>query len=362
MRTRFFAPPSSATFAATTSMSTLFSSTRFSSTDGSTKSAWLSKRRILVTGANGQIGSEIIGRLREKYGRNQVLATDVFEPWGLRTAAPFRLLNAVDRSAIEKVVCAEDIGTILHLAAIMSVKGEERPHLCMELGIDACQHMFEVARLHNCRLYIPSSIAAFSPESGRDIQSDEVHQDPRTIYGITKVFNEKIGTYYNKKWGTDFRSLRYPGIISAATQPGGGTTDYAVWMYHYALQKRTYTCPVAADEKLPMMYMPDCLDATMTILEAPQESLHKCVYNVSAISLCPRMVEESIKKVIPDFKVVYQPGKAQEIASSWPDSMNDAAMRKDTGWSHKYDLDTMTADMLKEIQNMYKERGVFKLE
>lgn len=324
------------------------------------KSTFLSQRRILVTGANGQIGSELIGKLRTVYGNNQVIATDIQEPVNRQASTgPFRLLNVVDRTSIEKIVLAEDVGTIIHNAAVMSVKGEQRPHLCMELGIDSVEHMLEVARTNSCRLYIPSSIAAFSPESGVDITSDEVHQDPKTIYGITKVFAEKLGTYYHRKFGVDFRCLRYPGIISHGTAPGGGTTDYSVWAYHYALQKKKYNCPIGKDAFLPLMYMPDCLDSTIAMLEAPREDLTKCVYNISSMSLSPEMVYASIKKFVPDFEMDFtKPDPvASAIAKSWPNSMNDSAARKDLKWSPSFDLDKVTEDMLTEIAKQYEKNG-----
>ena len=350
MRTTRFLQPASRAVAVPASLSSAARS----------KSEFLAKKRILVTGANGQIGSELIGLLRGVYGKNHVVATDIAEPPVMES--PFRLLNVVDRSSIEKVVLSENIGTILHLAAIMSVRGEANPHLCMELGIDAVQHMFEVARVHNCRLYIPSSIAAFSPESGKHIANDKVQQNPTTIYGITKVFAEQLGSYYNQKFGTDFRSLRYPGILSAATLPGGGTTDYAVWMYHYALQKKKYACPLPKDAALPMMYLPDCMDSTVAALEAPRESLTKCVYNISAMSFTPEQVADSIRKVIPSFEVDYVPQPVPTaIAASWPASMCDDAARRDFKWQPKYDLDKMSADMIKEISQLYESRGKIPL-
>lgn len=327
------------------------------------KSSFISERRILVTGANGQIGSELISSLRQKYGQNHVVATDISEPPADRLQAPFRLLNVMDRTTIEKIVLAEDIGTIIHLAAVMSVKGEQRPHLCMELGLDSVQHMFEVSRTNKCRLYIPSSIAAFSPESGKDIASDNVHQDPKTIYGITKVFAEKLGTYYHTKFGLDFRCLRYPGIISHGTAPGGGTTDYAVWCYHYALQKKKYVCPISRDAFLPMMYMPDCLDSTLHMIEAPREDLSKCVYNISSMSFNPEQVAASIKKIIPSFEMDFSSPDptTDKIAKSWPGSMNDSAARKDLKWQPTYNLDKMTEDMLKNIEKQYQEHGPITL-
>lgn len=329
----------------------------------SAKSPFLASRRILVTGANGQIGSELISSLRAKYGQHHVVATDIAEPSADKFQSPFRLLNVVDRTSIEKIVLSEDIGTIIHLAAVMSVKGEQRPHLCMELGIDSVQHVLEVCRTNKCRLYIPSSIAAFSPESGANIASDEVHQDPKTIYGITKVFAEKLGTYYARKFDIDFRCLRYPGIISHGTAPGGGTTDYAVWAYHYALQNKKYVCPVSKDVPLPMMYMPDCLDSTIEMIEAPKENLTKNVYNISSMSFNPEMVHASIKKFVPNFDMDFSSPNplTDSIARSWPGSMNDAAARKDLRWEPTYNLDKMTQDMLMNIEKQYKEHGKIQL-
>lgn len=320
------------------------------------------RRRILVTGANGQIGTELVAALRDRHGVDAVVATDVRMPTK-RVEGPFRYLDVCDAASIERLVVEHRADTVVHNAAIMSVLGELRPNDALKLNVDGLRNVLEVCRRHNLRLYAPSTMAVFSEQSGKVQTKDDVMLNPTTVYGITKVFLEQLGTYYYKKFGLDFRSIRYPGIISADAPPGGGTTDYAIWMYHYALQHRTYTCPVDRDEPLPMMYMPDCLAATIALIEAPRDELTRCVYNLSAFSFTPEQLAESIRAAgLTDFKAEYKRGFQQDIAHSWPDSINDSNFRRDLKWANRFDLNSMTAEMLKSLRTLAENGQPLLLE
>jgi threonine 3-dehydrogenase len=311
------------------------------------------KPRILVTGANGQIGSELVDTFRAKFGVNNVVATDIRKPAAkYYQSGPFEFLNVLDKNAIEKAIVDHGITWVIHLSAIMSVLGEAQPQKCIELNVQGLTNVLELARVHQLRCFAPSTMAVFSPESGKVMTKDDTMLNPTTVYGITKVFLEQLGAYYARKFDVDFRCVRYPGIISADTLPGGGTTDYAVWMYHYALENKKYTSPVLGDEPLPMMYMPDCLNGTVDYICAPREKLSRNVYNLAGFSFTPNELKASINKVLPNFEVAYHADVAQTIAASWPDSMDDSNARKDFHWQPQWNLDTMTRDMLKRIATM----------
>jgi threonine 3-dehydrogenase len=318
--------------------------------------------RILVTGANGQIGTDLVNALRGRHGIDAVVATDVRTP-AKATPGPFHFLDVCDAASIERLVVEHRVNTVVHNAALMSVLGELRPQDAIRLNVDGVRNVLEVCRKHNLRLYAPSTMAVFNEQSGKVMTKDDTMLNPTTVYGITKVFLEQLGSYYHKKFGVDFRSIRYPGIISAEAPPGGGTTDYAVWMYHYALQNKTYTCPVLPTEPLPMMYMPDCLDATISLIEAPRAKLSRCVYNLSAFSFTPEELVKSINAAgLPDFKNEYKRGFQQDIAASWPDSIDDSNFRRDLGWSNKYDLNAMTKAMLSALRRLEKEGIPLRVE
>jgi nucleoside-diphosphate-sugar epimerase len=309
--------------------------------------------RILVTGAVGQIGSELTLELRERYGGENVVAT------GHRTkpsavlcdGGPFEFIDVTRRETLEEVVDRYQIDTIYHMAAVLSAVGEERPHVAWNVNINGLYNVLEVARDRNLvRVFCPSSIAVFGPETPRVDTPQETVLRPTTMYGVTKVSGELLCDYYVRRFGVDVRGVRYPGIISSETLPGGGTTDYAVAIYYEAIANQRYTCFVREDTVLPMMYMPDCIKGTIDLMEAEFEDLvHHADFNMSAMSFSAGELAAEIKKHIPEFEVRYEPDSRQAIADSWPRSIDDSAARQEWGWTPSYDLVAMTADMLDKL-------------
>jgi len=316
-------------------------------------------KRILVTGAVGQIGSELTLALRKKYGSDNVVATGrkTAPSDALKNSGPFYFIDVNRRESVVEVVKKHDIDTIYHMAAILSVAGEANPQLAWRVNMDGLYTVLEVAREFNmARVIVPSSIAAFGPETPRDRTPNDTILKPRTIYGVTKVAGELLGDYYVRKYGLDCRGLRYPGIISHETLPGGGTTDYAVAIYYEAVRQGRYTCFVREDTRLPMMYMPDCIKATIDLAEADADKLvHHCDFNVGAMSFSAGELAAAIRKHIPGFVCTYQPDFRQQIADSWPMSLDDSAARKEWGWKPAYDLEAMTKDMLDVLGRRHKE-------
>jgi len=306
------------------------------------------ERRILITGCLGQIGTELVALLRRKYGSSNVIASDVRRPerTDFLAQGPWAYLDVTDPSSFHRVIVEYRIDWLIHNSSILSAAGERNPQLAMDINVKGLHNALEAAKTHNLRIFAPSSIAAFGPTTPRDSTPNLTIMRPSTIYGVTKVYLELLGSYYAQKYGVDFRSLRYPGIISAETLPGGGTTDYAVEIYYEALKHGKYTSFLKADSELPMMYMPDCLKATQKILEVEPDLLSDRVYNVSAFSFTPEQLAGSIKKYIPDFTIDYKPDFRQKIADSWPKSLDDSLARKDWNWKPDFDLDSMTRDML----------------
>jgi len=310
-------------------------------------------KRILVTGACGQIGSELTMALRERYGNENVVAT------GHRTkpsdelcqSGPFEFIDVTRRETVEEVVEKYNIDTIYHLAALLSAIGEEKPHLAWDVNINGLYNILEVARERNMtRVFCPSSIAVFGPETPRDNTPQETVLRPTTMYGVTKVAGELLCDYYFHRFGLDVRGARYPGIISSETLPGGGTTDYAVEIFYEAIQHQRYTCFLREDTVLPMMYMPDCIKGTIDLMEADLSRLkHHADFNLTAMSFSPAELVAEIKKHIPEFTCEYQPDFRQSIADSWPRTIDDSAAREEWGWEPGYDLAAMTADMLEKL-------------
>ncbi len=316
-------------------------------------------RKILVTGAVGQIGSELTLALRQRYGAENVIATGrkTQPSRELLESGPFYFIDVAKRETIEEVVRKHNIDTIFHLAAILSAAGEKNPQLAWDVNINGLYNVLEVAREHNmARVIVPSSIAVFGPETPRQNTPNETILKPRTMYGITKVAGELLGDYYFRRFGLDVRGLRYPGIISNVTLPGGGTTDYAVEIFYAAIKFRRYKCFLREDTRLPMMYMPDCIKSTIMLAEAPLEKLkHHCDFNVTAMSFSAGELAAEIKKHIPDFEVTYEPDFRQQIADSWPESIDDSAAREEWGWKPDYDLPAMVKDMLEVLGRRHKE-------
>jgi len=315
--------------------------------------------RILITGALGQIGSELTLELRKRYGSDNVVASDikVVQDNPAYGGGPWTELDVTDADAVSRVLKDMKIDTVFHMAAILSATGEKHPQLCWKVNMEGSMNILEAGRqLSLNRIIVPSSIAAFGPETPRDDTPQETILRPKTMYGVTKVAGELLCDYYVRKYGLDVRGLRYPGIISSETLPGGGTTDYAVDIYYKAVQEGSYTCFVREDTMLPMMYMPDCIKATMDLAEADLDSLvHHSDFNVGALSVTAGDIARSIQKHISDFTVKYEPDYRQEIADTWPKSVNDTAARTEWGWKPEWDLDSMTADMLAKLKKKLLE-------
>lgn len=306
-------------------------------------------KRVLVTGGLGQIGTELVPFLRQRYGPENVVSGDVRKPEA-GSEGPFAYLDVLNLSDLERVIVEHRVDWMVHNVSILSAKGELNPSLALEVNVTGLHNVLEAARRHNLRVFVPSSIAAFGPSTPRDNTPDVTIQQPNTIYGVTKVYGELLGAYYNKKFDLDFRALRYPGVISSVAPPGGGTTDYAVDIFYKALQTREFRCFLRDDSMLPMMYMPDCLAATVQLLEADAPLLKQRTYNVAAISFTPKELTASIRRHIPDLRVTYSPDFRQAIADSWPRSLDDSAARRDWGWSPEFDLDKMVDDMLAKLR------------
>jgi nucleoside-diphosphate-sugar epimerase len=316
-------------------------------------------KKIMVTGSVGQIGSELTTALRKKYGSDNVLATGhKTQPKPeLRDSGPFEFINVTKRETIEDVIKKYKVDTIYHMSAILSAVGEKNPQLAWDVNMNGTYNILEIAREHEMtRVFVPSSIAAFGPETPRDSTPQETILRPKTMYGVTKVAGELLCDYYVKRFGLDVRGCRYPGIISYETLPGGGTTDYAVAIFFEAVKNKKYTCYLREDTRLPMMYMPDCLKATLDLMDADFSKVkHHSDFNVTAMSFSAGELAAEIKKHIPEFSVDYKPDFRQQIADSWPKSLDDSAARKEWGWKPGYDLATMTKDMLAVLSKRHAE-------
>ncbi len=310
-------------------------------------------KNILVTGSAGQIGSELVMVLRENYGNDNVVAGTNRTPPSerIRETGPVEACNIVDKEQLYSVVDEYDIDTIYNMAAILSGVGEQKPLLAWKVNMDGFHNVLECAREKElARVMNPSSIAAFGPETPKIDTPQETVLKPRTMYGVTKVAGELLGDYYFRKFGVDVRGVRYPGIISSETLPGGGTTDYAVAIFYDAIEKKKYECFVNEDTVLPMMYMPDALKGLIDLAEAPVENLkHHCDFNLASMSFSVKELADEIRKHIPELEVTYKPDFRQEIADSWPQSIDDSAARKEWDWKPSYDLSSMTEDMIEKL-------------
>ncbi len=320
--------------------------------------------RILVTGAVGQIGSELVTALRERYGSSNIVAAGHKTPPTLkmRDSGPFELIDVADRQTVADVIDKYDIDTIYHLAGILSAVGEENPGICYEVNVEGFYNTIELCRERGIsRIFYPSSIAAFGKNTPRDRTPQDTILSPSTMYGITKVTGELFGDYYFHHYGLDVRGVRYPGIISSETLPGGGTTDYAVDIFYAAVADKRYTCFVREDTVLPMMYMPDAIKAAITLMEADLSGLeHHSNFNLTAMSFSAGDLALEIKKYVSGFEVEYAPDFRQKIADSWPRSIDDSAARREWGWKPDYDLAAMTADMLDKLTRRFREGRLYQ--
>lgn len=310
------------------------------------------KEKILVIGASGQIGVELTLALRKIYGNANVVASDLREQNPLLSGTgPYVSLDVMNKEMLHVQVIRQNITQIYLLAAILSATGEKNPSLAWNLNMQGLLNVLDIAREEKIKkVFWPSSIAVFGPSSPRVHCPQQTIIEPSTVYGISKYAGEFWCHYYWQRYGVDVRSLRYPGLISYKSDPGGGTTDYAVEIYHEALENKFYRCFLKEDTYLPMMYMPDAIRATIELMEAPAEKISvRTSYNLSAMSFSPAEMQQAIQKHIPEFKLSCEPDYRQSIADSWPQSIDDSVARKDWGWKEEYDLEKMTADMLSNL-------------
>ncbi|MBX3042994.1 MAG: NAD-dependent epimerase/dehydratase family protein [Candidatus Kapabacteria bacterium] len=316
-------------------------------------------KKILVTGALGQIGTELVVALRTKYGAENVIASDIRQIPNhiLSEGGPFVVLDVTKPDDIRRIIIKYDIDTIFHLAAILSAVGERDPNLCWNVNMNGTINILDMSvRYELSRIIVPSSIAVW----GKGVPKYDVPQEsvlkPTSMYGVTKVAGELLCDYYVSKYGLDCRGLRYPGIISSETLPGGGTTDYAVEIFYEAVKNNYYNCFLREDTELPMMYMPDCIKATIDLAEAEYSKLvHHSDFNVASMTFDPKILADEIRKHQPDFKIDYNPDYRQAIADSWPASIDDSSARDEWGWSPSYDLASMTKDMLEKLHIKHKD-------
>jgi nucleoside-diphosphate-sugar epimerase len=309
--------------------------------------------KILVIGAAGQIGSELTVELRKKYGNNNVVAgiRKTLPNEEVKNSGPLEIVDAVNKDEVERVVKKYNIDTVFHLASLLSAVGEKNPDLAWDVNMNGLKNVLDLAKAYGFKVFWPSSIAAFGPDTPRVKTPQTTVMNPSTMYGITKVAGELLCNYYFQKFGIDVRSLRYPGIISYKTLPGGGTTDYAIEIFYEAIKKGSYNCFLKSDSTLPMMYMPDAMKATIDLMEANKDKIKvRTSYNLAAISFSPEELYSEIKKSIPNFKIKYAPDFRQKIADSWPKIIDDSKARQDWGWKHEYDLPKMTKDMLEKLK------------
>ncbi len=311
-------------------------------------------RKILVTGALGQIGSELTRSLRKIYGAENIIASNRRIKDGheeLIESGPFEIVDIANGQRVLEVVKKYKVNTIINLAAILSAVGEKDPMACWDVNMNGLINILKIGKDEKCQIFNPSSIAAFGPSTPADNTPQVTIQRPTTMYGVTKVSGEILCDYYHQRFGVDTRGVRFPGLISYETLPGGGTTDYAVHIYYDAIKHKKYTSFIDKGTYMDMMYMPDALDAIIKLMEAdPSKLIHRNAFNVTAMSFDPEALAESIRKIIPEFQLDYDVDQVkQDIANSWPNSLDDTAAREEWGWNPKYDLDSMTKDMLEKL-------------
>lgn len=316
--------------------------------------------RILIIGACGQIGTELTLKLREIHGNNKVVASDIREGGNeLMQSGPFEILNATDEAHIIQLVEKYEIREVYLMAAMLSATAEKAPMKAWDLNMNSLFHVLNLGKEGKIdKIFWPSSIAVFGPTTPKEGTPQTTIMEPTTVYGISKQTGERWCEYFNRKFGVDVRSIRFPGIISYKTLPGGGTTDYAIEIFREALKNSKYISFLASDAALPMMYMDDAIKATIGIMQAPAEKIKiRSSYNLGAISFTPQILAEEIKKHIRDFEILYEPDFRQAIAESWPSSIDDSAARKDWGWQHDFDLEKMTKTMLEGVEETLNEKA-----
>jgi nucleoside-diphosphate-sugar epimerase len=312
----------------------------------------MKQTRILIIGAGGQLGAELAQGLWAVYGTDHVIAADIKNVNGVLQQGPFEIFDVLDRNKLTEILVKHRITQIYHLAAVLSATGEQDPQRAWKINMDSLILVLEAARaLKIEKVYWPSSIAVFGKDTPKVDTPQSTIMSPSTVYGISKLAGELWCSYYFNRFGVDIRSLRYPGLIGYKTQPGGGTTDYAVEIFHKALQAKKYECYLSEHTTLPMMYMSDAVRATIELMEAPSENIRiRTGYNIGAISVSPDLLAKSIRKHIPEFEISYKPDFREAIAQNWPESIDDSAARKDWGWQHAFNVESMTADMLENLR------------
>lgn len=312
----------------------------------------MAKETILVTGALGQVGSDLVSALRDKFGSDRVIATDIREPQ--TESEPFETLDVLDKDKLAEIVKKYNVKTVYNLAALLSATAEQQPAFGWKLNMEGHFNVLNLAKEGLIKkVFWPSSIAVFGPTTPKDNTPQDCIMDPNTVYGISKQAGERWNEYYHRKWGVDVRSIRYPGLIGWKTLPGGGTTDYAVDIFHKALKLKKFECFLNESTALPMMYIDDAIKATIDITEADADDVRiRSSYNLSAMSFNPANLTNEIKKHIPEFEISYKPDFRQEIADSWPSSIDDSHARKDWGWQHQYDIPELVETMLSKLKKV----------
>lgn len=315
---------------------------------------------ILVIGANGQLGSVLTRALQDKYGSKNVIASDISEQ--KTTKGIFELIDATNMDRIQEVVSKYNVTQIYHLAAILSANGEANPLRTWDINMKTLLNVLEVSRKNNIdKVFYPSSIAVFGSGATQENTPNDAYLDPATVYGISKTSGENWAQYYYLKYGLDIRSIRYPGIIGYQSLPGGGTTDYAVDIFHKAVLDETYTCFLSENTTLPMMYIDDAVNATIALMEAPKEAVKiRTSYNIAGVSFSPKEVVSEIQKRIPNFNIIYAPDFREEIAKSWPKSIDDSAANADWGWTPEYNLSEITDVMIHALNDYYNKENKSK--
>ncbi|CAG0878514.1 unnamed protein product [Darwinula stevensoni] len=298
--------------------------------------------RILITGGLGQLGRGLAHLLRSRYGKDNVILSDIIRPSDdIVRAGPYVFADVLDFKNLQELVVNNRVTWLVHFSALLSAVGEQNVPLAVRVNIEGLHNVMELSKQYGLRLFVPSTIGAFGPESPRNPTPDVTVQRPKTIYGVSKVHAELLGEYYHHRFGLDFRCLRFPGVISYDTPPGGGTTDYAVQIFHDALRDGEFRCYLREDTRLPMIYIEDCLRALAEFMSCPEGMLRRRTYNITAMSFTPEEIVRSVRRHIPDLTVKYAPDHRQQIADSWPEVFDDSNARRDWGWQHEYDLDRM---------------------